>query len=176
MKLNGEVNQNSLLNELNNLHQENARVNSLCREYETMLTYTNQKFWSWDAINDTYRMTVIGNDSYDYNFEGNNFSIEVWKKIIHSKDIDKAEKNLKRVLDEKHEIYESTYRVQAKDLNYRWILSKGKTIKDSQGNVIKITGSHTDITEKLDLEKKFFNIAYYDSLTRLPNKEKLFNV
>ncbi len=143
-------------------------------EYEVILKYANLKVWTWDIINDTYSITINSDNTDSYNLNGDRFSIESWKKAIHPEDVDKAAENLEKVLIENYESYESMYRIQTKDGIYRWVHSKGKAVKDSQGNIIKITGCHTDITEKLDLEKKLFNIAYYDSLTKLPNKEKLF--
>ena len=67
--------------------------------------------------------------------------------------------------------YESIYRVKNDRDEYVWIYSRG--VKKLKNNVTKIYGSHLDITEKMNMQKKINDLAYYDSLTGLPNKEKI---
>lgn len=67
--------------------------------------------------------------------------------------------------------YESIYRVKNDRDEYVWIYSRG--VKKLKNNVTKIYGSHLDITEKMNMQKKINDLAYYDLLTGLPNKEKI---
>ena len=138
MNANVGNNQNKLLNQLNKLQEENNKLKSLCIEYQTILKSINQKVLTWDVINDIYSIYITSDDSYSYNFDGDRFSIESWKKAIHPEDVDRALEKLEKVLDEKHESYENMYRIQTNDGSYRWVQSKGKAIKDHQGNIIKI--------------------------------------
>lgn len=67
--------------------------------------------------------------------------------------------------------YESIYRVKNDRDEYVWIYSRG--VKRLKNNIIKIYGSHLDITEKMNMQKTINDLAYYDLLTGLPNKEKI---
>jgi diguanylate cyclase (GGDEF) domain len=60
--------------------------------------------------------------------------------------------------------------MRCKDGNYKWILSKGKAIWNSQGKAIRVAGSFTDISHHKYIEDKLNLLAYYDTLTELPNR------
>lgn len=165
--------QKELNKRINELRKENKRLKEVCKNYKLLLDDSKQGVWEWDVTNDLYRIFTSSKESYSYNFDGESFSLETWKKMIHPEDVDKAVHNLQSILDKKKEVYENMYRLQTKSGDYRWVLSKGKAIKSSEGDVIMLKGSHTDITEKLELEQKLFDLSFYDSLTKLSNKEKL---
>lgn len=138
--------------QINELKKENKHLKKLCKNYKRLLDDSKQGLWEWDVINDRYRIFTNSKESYNYNLDGESFSIEIWKKAIHPEDVDNAVKNLQSILDKKKDFYENIYRLQTKSGDYRWILSKGKAIKSSDDKILMITGSHTDITEKLELE------------------------
>lgn len=92
---------------------------------------------------------------------------------LHPEDLDRAEKNLYDFLTGITDYYENVYRMQNKEGLYKWVLSKGKGIQNNQGKISYIAGSHTDITEKIEMEKQLYLLAYTDKLTKLSNREKL---
>ncbi|RXJ97521.1 hypothetical protein CRV02_14530, partial [Arcobacter sp. CECT 8989] len=48
--------------------------------------------------------------------------------------------------------YENVHRLKHKDGHWVWILDRGKTIFDKNGNAIRMVGFHTDITKQKELE------------------------
>jgi diguanylate cyclase (GGDEF)-like protein/PAS domain S-box-containing protein len=48
-------------------------------------------------------------------------------------------------------------------------------VKDSDGNITHFVGSHIDITERKAAEEEIQYLAFYDSLTRLPNRRLLLD-
>lgn len=72
------------------------------------------------------------------------------------------------------------FRVKTRTGEYKWVFCRGRRIKDNQGNIHKIFGSLSDITVKREYEEKLIKLAYYDTLTGLPNRvlfeEKLYNI
>ncbi len=174
MKLSKRIDEKSVNNQIKELQRENEKLRKLCKDYQSFLEDTKQGLWYWDVIRDCYRISTNSLESYNLNFKNNKFTIHHWKKIVHPEDLDKAVENLNKVLEGKVDAYKNVYRIQTKNGEYRWVLSKGKVIKNSQGKIIKLIGTHADITEKLMIEKKLYNVAYFDSLTKLSNKEKLF--
>jgi diguanylate cyclase (GGDEF) domain len=43
-------------------------------------------------------------------------------------------------------------------------------VKNNEGEVINYVATYTDITERKVIEEKINNLAFYDSLTQLPNR------
>lgn len=86
----------------------------------------------------------------------------LWESLIHQDDREYAIRNFQNYINGKLPKYSVDFRLRTKDGNYIWVNSKAKLTKDVNGKPIRISGSHTDITEKkrsaellLASEKKF---------------------
>ena len=55
----------------------------------------------------------------------------------------------------------------------RWILIRGAPKRDAYGDLIGLCGIAQDITERKQVEKQVQYLAYFDSLTGLPNRRLL---
>ncbi|MFM7427606.1 MAG: putative bifunctional diguanylate cyclase/phosphodiesterase, partial [Elainella sp.] len=53
---------------------------------------------------------------------------------------------------------------------YRWMLSRGYAVRDSNGRAYRMAGSQTDITERKQAEHQLVHHALHDNLTGLANR------
>jgi len=90
--------------------------------------------------------------------------------LIHSSEKEKVVKRLNRYISSHFGSYEDVFRMKCNDGSYKWILSKGKAIWNVEGKVIRVAGSHTDISQQKLIENKLNTLAYFDILTTLPNR------
>jgi diguanylate cyclase (GGDEF)-like protein/PAS domain S-box-containing protein len=97
-------------------------------------------------------------------------TLESWVELLHPESKLDAISKINEYILSKTGSYESVYKMICKNGESRWILSKAKAIRDSEGKVLRISGSHTDITENKKIERKLNSLAYYDMLTELPNR------
>jgi diguanylate cyclase (GGDEF)-like protein/PAS domain S-box-containing protein len=65
------------------------------------------------------------------------------------------------------------YRFVLPDGAIRSMESRGGVIKDESGKVLRVVVVSNDITERKKAEEKIFHLAFYDSLTQLPNRRML---
>lgn len=128
----------------------------------------NDGIWDWDIIRDIYYFSLRKKMNKNID-EQDNISRKVWEKLVHPEDRETAVRNLDEFLLGKDDIYQSTYRLIIND-QYYWILSKGKLHRDQYGKPIRMAGSHTDITKQIENQQQLHKLAYFDSLTDLPNR------
>jgi len=95
------------------------------------------------------------------------YSVEEWKsdtdlfaRLLHPEDRERLEMALTVHLQGQTEHFEHEHRMLHQNGTYRWVLSRGLAVRDSAGNVTRMAGSQTDITER--------KVA--DGLTGLPNR------
>ena len=85
---------------------------------------------------------------------------EEWFARIHDADRERVKKEIAAHQEGLTPHFESEHRVLHKDESFRWMLSRGVAIHDVSGNVLRMAGSQTDITEG----------KVSDPLTGLPNR------
>ncbi|RLW67980.1 MAG: hypothetical protein B6D70_00415 [gamma proteobacterium symbiont of Stewartia floridana] len=100
--------------------------------------------------------------------------LETWKNLLHPDDRNVILEKLDNYLEHPRGHWEAEFRLLNKSGGYRGILARATPTLDEQGKLIRLTGVHIDITERVKAENKIKKLAYYDRLTKLPNR-MLFN-
>ena len=141
--------------------------------WQLALHGNNDALWDWDIVKGKiyrspawkrmlgYREVEIGDDRSE------------WKSRVHPDDIDATEAAMQAHLDGRTPRMECEYRMLAKDGSWRWILDRGRCIRDESGNPVRMAGSKTDITERKEVERQLAVEAMLDPLTQLPNRRHL---
>ncbi len=83
-----------------------------------------------------------------------------WEDLMHPEDLASARQSLQDHLDGTTPVHRDEYRLRAKDGSYRWILDQGKIIAcDPQGRPLRMTATHTDITERKQAEDQLRQLS-----------------
>lgn len=98
---------------------------------------------------------------------------DVYKTLILPEDYPKLRRCFDKHIAEKTPQFECEYRIKTPDGQIKWIHSVGKALWDFDGSIIKMAGADTDITAKKEIEERINRLAYYDTLTGLPNSSSL---
>ncbi len=152
------------------LETQHNELSVIQERYQLAVEGANDGIWDWDILNDVYFVTEKWKQLLGYEAHEVGNTIYSWENLIYPEDWERTKNAVNQYIEEKREFYESTYRVRHKSGKYHWILSRGKGVRDKNGKATRIAGSHTDITERVQLEEKLQLLAYYDNLTGLPNR------
>lgn len=116
--------------------------------------------WDWNIVTEEVYFSPRWKAMLGFNDDEIQGSVTEWEKRVHPDDLSEVEKVLQDHLDGKTPFYESEHRVLCKDGTYKWILDRGKvTERDSQGKALHATGTHTDISERKEIEQKLSDIT-----------------
>lgn len=88
-------------------------------------------------------------------------SIQEWFDRIHPEDKERFRIDLRRHLRRETTAFECQYRMLHRDQSYRWVSSRGMAVFGPKNRVVRMAGSHTDLTN---------HVALYDHLTGLPSR------
>ena len=76
-----------------------------------------------------------------------------WADRIHPDDRDRVLAAAQAHMEGKTPFYEAEYRLKCKDGSWKWILGRGAVVRrDSGGRPLRLTGTHTDLTERKTAE------------------------
>lgn len=78
----------------------------------------------------------------------------IWSQHIHPDDREHLEKSLNRLLSGQSDIFNEHYKFRRADGTWAQVEDRAFAIHDEDGTVIRVLGSMTDITERLQLEEK----------------------
>lgn len=129
--------------------------------------------WDIDVEKDEWYFSPKWKNYLGFENEDIKSCFEQWVDLLHPKDREEAIEKFNDFIISSSRPYENIYRMRCKNGEYKWMLSKAKEIRSSEGKIIRIAGSHTDITNQKLTEEKLHLLAYNDVLTELPNRYAL---
>ena len=137
-------------------------------------------YWDWNLETNEVKRNEQWAEMLGYRLDDIEFTVKQWLDFIHPDDRAKAQKSIGDHLEGAIPTHRVEYRMRTKDGNYKWILDQAQAVDwNSKGKPIRMSGTHTDITElknaeeslkqkneelvKINAEKdKFFSIIAHD--------------
>lgn len=121
--------------------------------YDLALQAVNEGIWDWNLKTgyvyfDKRYYTIAGYSPNDFPH-----NLDEWKKRVHPDDLDVSLTEIEAKLHKDSVGFDVEFRFLRKDNTWMWIRGRGKVVEwDSEGNVVRIIGTHSDITDRKLLE------------------------
>ncbi|QXE90103.1 EAL domain-containing protein [Geomonas subterranea] len=125
--------------------------------------------WEWDVLNDKFHWSHEISNIFGVDPSGFDSSYSAFLNTIHPLDKELFNKafedscSLKRPISLDHQIV-------LPGGDERCCHTEGEIGTDDTGQVVRISGTIQDITERKRIEEQVRSLAYYDSITGLPNR------
>ena len=94
-----------------------------------------------------------------------------WLDVLHPLDRDRFRAVLDSVLEQRRGRLSQDFRLRTPDGHYLWFALKARPVVGSDGEVVRLVGTLTDVTEFKNAEERLLHDAVHDNLTGLPNRE-----
>ena len=94
-----------------------------------------------------------------------------WLDVLHPLDRDRFRAVLDSVLEQRRGRLTQDFRLRTPDGHYLWFALKARPVVGSDGEVVRLVGTLTDVTEFKTAEERLLHDAVHDNLTGLPNRQ-----
>jgi diguanylate cyclase (GGDEF)-like protein/PAS domain S-box-containing protein len=138
-----------------------------------VLKGANDGWWDLDLISGECFLSarwleMLGEPATAHQTDG-----RFWRERIHPQDAQRFEWLLDQVIGRRNDILEAELRLRCRDGQYLPVLIRGTVIRRSDGTPQRFSGSMQDLSERKRYEAQVHRLAFYDSLTDLPNRRML---
>src|SRR5712672_2475691 len=94
-----------------------------------------------------------------------------WLEVLHQLDRDRFRAALDGVLEHRRGRLVLDFRLRTPDGHYLWFTLKARPVVGSDGEVVRLVGTLTDVTDFKTAEERLLHDAVHDNLTGLPNRQ-----
>ncbi len=120
--------------------------------WQLALRGNNDGIWDWNVKTNEVFFSSRWKEMLGFEEHEISNHLDEWSKRLHPDDLDLVTQLILDHFAKKTPFYISEHRVLCKDGSYKWILDRGQALWDKGGNVIRMSGSHTDISERKHAE------------------------
>jgi len=135
------------------------------------LTGAGDLIWDWDVSADK----VFTSPETEHMLGLKRGSLEgpaaTWLEVLHTLDRDRFRAALDGIVEQRRGRLTQDFRLRTADGNYLWFALKVRPVVGSDGEVVRLVGTMTDVTEFKNAEERLLFDAVHDNLTGLPNRE-----
>ncbi|MEM8829244.1 MAG: PAS domain S-box protein [Cyanobacteria bacterium P01_G01_bin.19] len=120
--------------------------------WQLALKGANDGIWDWNVKTNEVFFSRRWKEMLGFAEDEVDNTLDEWSKRVHPDDIGWVTRVIQEHFAGKTPFYVSEHRVLCKDGSYKWILDRGQALWDEAGNVVRMTGSHSDITQRIQVE------------------------
>lgn len=146
-----EVNQR-LQAEIVYRQQVEASLQASEERWKLAIHGNNDGIWDWNVLTNEVFFSSQWKKMLGFGEEEISPALKEWSQRVHPEDMERVVQAIQDHFADKAPFYMSEHRVQCKDGSYKWILDRGRAIRDVTGQVVRMVGSHADITERKQAE------------------------
>jgi PAS domain S-box-containing protein len=138
----------ALLRQLRRVAASERALRESEERYALAMEGANEGHWDWDAVAERLFLSPKMKLLYGQSAESAINSRIEWMTaiVIHPEDMPRFEAALKDHFDGRTPRYECEYRVRQSDGDWRWLLARGRCLRDPAGNPFRFVGSSIDVT------------------------------
>jgi PAS domain S-box-containing protein len=142
------------LTEMTNEVHYRERLKRSQERLEFALESSRDAVWEWNLDNNEVYYTGFLVDILGYNKRSEPFNRKDWLNHVHREDKKRVFQEFEKLLKGKQERYSHEYRLKGEDGQHRWILDRGQVVEHRNSRPVRIIGTFTDITERIEQEQR----------------------
>ncbi|MGB3743643.1 MAG: EAL domain-containing protein [Xanthobacteraceae bacterium] len=139
------------------------------------LTGAGDLIWDWDVSADKVFTSPETETALGLKHGALEGPAAKWLDVLHQADRDRFRATLDSVLEQRRGRVVQDFRMRTADGHYLWFALRARPVVGSDGEVVRLVGTITDVTELKTAQERLLHDAVHDNLTGLPNRELLLD-
>jgi diguanylate cyclase (GGDEF)-like protein/PAS domain S-box-containing protein len=135
------------------------------------LTGAGDMIWDWDVSADKVFTSPETETALGLKHGALEGPAAKWLDVLHQADRDRFRATLDSVLEQRRGRVVQDFRMRTADGHYLWFALRARPVVGSDGEVVRLVGTISDVTEFKTAEERLLHDAVHDNLTGLPNRE-----
>lgn len=135
------------------------------------LTGAGDMVWDWDVSADKVFTSAETEQMLGLKRGALEGPAVLWLDVLHPLDRDRFRTAIDSLLEQRRGRLTQDLRMRTAEGHYIWFALKARPVVGSDGEVVRLVGTLTDITEFKNSEDRLLFDAVHDNLTGLPNRE-----
>ncbi len=129
--------------------------------------------WDWDLVTGEVYYSERWWNMLGYPSGEGIEDSDAWRRLLHPDDDQMIAGYVMELTASRRNTYSLEFRLRHRDGHYVPVLARGYVLRDEAGRALRISGVNTDLTEQKRIERRIYELAYFDHLTGLPNRRFL---
>jgi diguanylate cyclase (GGDEF)-like protein/PAS domain S-box-containing protein len=149
---------NAMLNALEmreaELDASRAQLAQSEERFALAMAGANDGLWDWDLTAKTVFYSPRWKAMIGYTPHEIGNSPDEWRDRLHPDDAAHAQQEVEAYLRGERARFEAVFRFRHRNGDYLWILARGAASRDAQGHIVRLSGTHVDISAQKALENQ----------------------
>jgi PAS domain S-box-containing protein len=143
--------------------------------YRLAIATTNLGIWDWNVEEDTIYFSKLWKSQVGYKENELEDKFSTWQNLLHPDDFKEANKSIEDYIKNPVGQYNSKFRLRHEDGSYIWISARAEAVMNKKREVVRMFGSHTDISESKfsELALKIKNIELIRAKDKAEESDQL---
>ncbi len=146
--LNEELKQNN-----DELYEAKSKIEESQVQFALAVKGSNDGIWDWNIVTNEIYFSPKWKEQIGYNDDEITNVFSSFENHLHPDDKKRVIEHLNNYLSTSLKKYDIEFRLRHKDNSYRWIQARGEALREKSGKPYRMSGSHTDITERKKTEE-----------------------
>jgi diguanylate cyclase (GGDEF)-like protein/PAS domain S-box-containing protein len=135
------------------------------------LTGAGDLIWDWDVSADKVFTSPEAESLLGLKRGALEGPAAQWMDVVHPHDRDRFRAALDSVIEQGRGRLVQDFRLRTPDGHALWFVMKARPVVGSDGEVIRLVGTLTDVSDAKVAEERLLHDAVHDNLTGLPNRQ-----
>ena len=121
--------------------------------FDLAMRGANDGLWDWDVAHGLVYFSPRWKSMLGHAEDEIGPALSEWSDRLHPEDRAAALAAVNLHMESETEHFETSFRFRHKDGHYLWVMTRGLAVRDAAGQVIRMVGTHTDISAQKQAEE-----------------------